>query len=198
MKPLSVYLKLNLVVLGVALYWQGLCHLLGELSVAAAKLRTRSLTHLRSRLRRQVVMPTQSLPATAQRVVQAVVMKAEIKKVALEQGLVFGWASVVTDATGNLVVDHHGDMIPVSELENAAYGYVLNSRRGDEMHGKRHVARLVESFMVTPEKRLALGLGEGPSGWWVGFKIDDPEAMAKVKAGAYLDFSIGGRAKAVE
>jgi hypothetical protein len=122
-------------------------------------------------------------------------MKAEIKKIALNEGMVFGWANTSEDALGQPVVDSHGDSIPLAELEKAAYSYVLHSRRGDAMHEKKHVARLVESFMVTPEKRLALGMGPGPSGWWVGFKIDDAGALQKLKEGAYLDFSIGGRAK---
>jgi hypothetical protein len=125
-------------------------------------------------------------------------MKAEIKKIALNEGMVFGWANTSTDAEGNLIVDHHGDSIPLAELEKAAYAYVLSSRRGDEMHSKRAVARLVESFMVTPEKRQALGMDAGPSGWWVGFKIDDAEALQKLREGTYLDFSIGGRAKRSE
>jgi hypothetical protein len=33
-----------------------------------------------------------------------------------------------------------------------------------------------------------------PAGWWVGFKVDDPEVWAKVESGEYKMFSIGGTA----
>lgn len=126
---------------------------------------------------------------------------ADIKKLDEDRKLVFGWLSVAVDKSGNVVVDSQDDIIPEHELENAAYEFVLYSRRGDEMHAKKGVSRLVESMVFTREKQAALGIPEGVlpmCGWWVGFKVDDAEVWAKVKAGEYRAFSFGGRAVPVE
>jgi len=34
-----------------------------------------------------------------------------------------------------------------------------------------------------------------PSGWWVGFKVQDPEVWAKVKTGERTGFSIHGHGR---
>ena len=110
--------------------------------------------------------------------------------------LVFGWASVANDETGNAVVDSEGDTIPIAELEKAAYNFVLTGGFGAEMHHSRTVASLVESIVFTPEKLEMLGLPEKslPQGWFVGFKVHDAEVWQKIKNGDYAMFSIGGRA----
>lgn len=107
-----------------------------------------------------------------------------------DQRLVFGWANVAD------VVDSHGDIIPADVLEKAAYNFNLNFRDAGQMHTGGSVGRLVESFMVTPEKLAAMGLASDalPIGLWVGFKIDDADVWEKVKAGDYPMFSIQGRA----
>lgn len=113
-----------------------------------------------------------------------------------EQQLVFGWASVISDPTGaELIFDHQGTMIPVSELESAAYDYVLTSREMGDMHDVVGVGQLIESCILTPEKRTAMGLDPvGPIGWWVGFKVTDPGVWARIKSGEISAFSIGGDA----
>jgi hypothetical protein len=118
----------------------------------------------------------------------------EIKKTDEDQRLVFGWLSVAIDENGNPIVDSQRDIIPPDELENAAYEFVLYSRQAGEMHKTIGVGRLVESMVFTVEKQAALGIPPGilPVGWWVGFKIDDPEVWEKVKSGEYAAFSIGG------
>tara|TARA_R100000808_G_scaffold14529_1_gene34239 strand:- start:10133 stop:10774 length:642 start_codon:yes stop_codon:yes gene_type:complete len=122
-------------------------------------------------------------------------MSVPISKLASEEKLAFGWASVVADESGNAVIDHQEDRISIPELEKAAYEYVQSSRQSTEMHDKLGVAELVESCMITPEKRKAMGMPEGITGWWVGFRVVDPSVWNKVKDGTYSEFSIGGSAK---
>lgn len=117
-----------------------------------------------------------------------------ISKVDAEKRQVFGWASVVTDESGAAIVDKQGDIIPVDELERAAYGYVLKSREGADMHERRAVSDLIESVVLTAEKREAMGVPAGPCGWWVGYQVQDAEAWAAIKSGDRSEFSIGGRA----
>ncbi len=120
-----------------------------------------------------------------------------ITKVDDDKMLVFGYASVAAMADGERVVDLHGDVISPASLERAAYDYVLRSRDGGSMHQKMGVARLVESFVITPEKLAAMGLSGGPGTavWHVGFKVDDPEVWRAVKSGQLKAFSIAGKAK---
>jgi hypothetical protein len=121
-----------------------------------------------------------------------------IAKVAPEKQLVFGWLSVAVDEDGELVEDLHEDEIPPDELEGAAYEFVLMHRNAGEMHEHTSgIGRLIESFCTTPEKLRAMGIPKGvlpECGWWVGFKIDDPEVWTKIKSGEYSAFSIGGTA----
>ncbi len=122
-----------------------------------------------------------------------------LAKVDDEQGLVFGWASVAASATGELVVDSQDEVIEPADLERGAYDYVLNFAETGEMHDGPAKGRLVESLVLTPEKARAMGVQEPMhAGWWVGFKIDDPDVFEKVKAGEYQAFSIQGVADAEE
>ena len=101
---------------------------------------------------------------------------AEIVKVDPDQQLVFGWASVIADHDGRTLLDRQGDYIDSdSEMEKAAYDYVLHSRDGGEMHIRKGVATLVESMVFSIEKQAALGITPGtmPVGWWIGFKVND-------------------------
>lgn len=113
-----------------------------------------------------------------------------------DERLVFGWANVSVAADGTQVVDSHSDMIDPDVLEKAAYEYVLQFRDAGQMHAGGSVGRLVESFMVTPQKLEAMGLASDalPVALWVGFKIDDADVWAKVKSGEYPAFSIQGQA----
>lgn len=123
----------------------------------------------------------------------------EIAKVDADKRQVFGWCSL-SEIDGEPVVDLQGDYAPIEEIEKSAYEYVVSSRKGGDMHARdgdqpRHVANLVESFVVTPEKLEQMGLPSDslPLGWWVGFKVDDDETWAKVKSGERTGFSIHGR-----
>lgn len=120
-----------------------------------------------------------------------------IAKTVPDQMLVFGWSNVAADADGRQIEDLQGDIIPTEELEKAAYDHVLRFRSTGEKHDPdlRHKGRLVESCVFTREKQAAMGIPPGilPEGWWVGYKIDDPAAWAKIKSGEYQSFSVGGK-----
>ena len=115
-----------------------------------------------------------------------------------DRRLVFGWASVSADLSGQMIEDLQGDMLDIDELEHAAYDYVLEFRDAGERHDpeKRKMGRLVESIVFTPEKLAAMGVPDSlvKKAWWVGFKIDDDQAWEKIKAGEYEMFSIEGKA----
>lgn len=112
-----------------------------------------------------------------------------------EERLVFGWASVSRDASGQWIVDSEGDVIEPADLEKAAYEFVMVCGEGGDNHERTGVAKLVESCVFTPEKCVALGLEQKmPTGWWVGFKVLDEEVWLKIKSGEYSMFSIGGEA----
>ncbi len=116
--------------------------------------------------------------------------------------LAFGWASVAIRADGEVIEDWQGDIIEPDVLENAAYEYVMFYGDGGEMHDPESgvVAKLIESVVFTPEKMQAMGIPEGtlPVGWWIGFKVTDPDVWEKVKDGTYSMFSIEGVAERVE
>jgi hypothetical protein len=124
-----------------------------------------------------------------------------IAKVDEEQRLVFGWASV-SEIDGRPVDDRQNDRIAIEEVEKAAYDYVLNSRVGGSMHarvgkgdaGPYQAARLVESFVSTPEKLVKMGLAPDalPHGQWIGLKVDDDDAWGKVKRREYTGLSLHG------
>ncbi len=123
------------------------------------------------------------------------VMKSDDEKM-----LAFGWASVAIRADGEVVEDWQGDIIEPDELERAVYDYVRLYRDGGEMHERGGVAELVESVVFTEDKMRVMGIPENtlPVGWWIGFKVTDPDVWEKVKGGTYSMFSIEGEAERVE
>lgn len=109
---------------------------------------------------------------------------------------IFGWANVSIDKSGRLIVDSHDDIIELSDLEDAAYDFVLNARETGDMHQGDAVGTMIESMVFTPDKLEALGL-EGsdlPQGWWVGFHVEDAPTFDLVKTGARKMLSIQGTA----
>jgi hypothetical protein len=125
--------------------------------------------------------------------------EGEISKVDSDKRQVFGWASIV-EMNGEPVVDLQGDYIAIDEVEKSAYEYVHKSRKGGDMHlrnefGEPKVgSHMIESFVVTEDKKEALGLPpETPTGWWVGYQVNDDELWGKVKSGERTGFSIHGR-----
>lgn len=128
---------------------------------------------------------------------KGVVWKGEISKMDTDKRQVFGWASIV-EKDGKPVVDLQEDMMTLEEIEKAAYDYVVTSRKGGHQHQRngndpKHVSDMIESFLVTPEKKEQMGLPETmPNGWWVGFKVNDDETWQAVKDGKLKEFSIHG------
>lgn len=126
--------------------------------------------------------------------------EGEFSKVDSDKRQVFGWASIV-EMNGRPVVDLQGDYISIDEVEKAAYSYVHKSRKGGDMHLRDgdqavHKSDMIESFVVTPEKKKALGLPDDtPTGWWVGYQVNDDALWAKVKSGERTGFSIHGRGR---
>jgi hypothetical protein len=118
-----------------------------------------------------------------------------------DRRLVFGFAKFAEspEARGTLLVDTQGDLVTPDDLEDAAYGYVLVSRDAGEMHETAGAGTLVESFVVTPEKLIQMGL-EGdavPQGWWVGYHVAEVEEgqsdpWDRITSGEYAGFSIEG------
>ena len=129
-----------------------------------------------------------------------VIWEGEFAKADADKQQVFGWASVV-EVNGEPVVDLQGDYISSDEMERAGYEYVMKSRRGGDMHLRDdwspvQKSDMIESFIVTEEKRDAMGLPDSvPTGWWVGFQVQDPEVWSKVKSGERTGFSIHGHGK---
>jgi len=130
---------------------------------------------------------------------EALRSRFKIQKFDDDKMLAFGWASVTVTASGMQVEDHHEDTIETAELENAAYQFVELYREGGEMHERGGCAVLVESMVFTKEKMTALGIPEGtlPEGWFIGFKVTDPDVWGKVKSGEYSMFSIEGTAERI-
>lgn len=125
----------------------------------------------------------------------------EISKVDGDKRLAFGWASIGQTPDGKLVSDRQGDEIhSADEIEKSAYDFVVDCRDSGEMHVRKGVGTMVESFVSTPEKCAAMGIPEGtlPTGWWVGFRVTDDEVWKSVKEGKYKMFSVHGRGKREE
>lgn len=136
---------------------------------------------------------------------KALTWTGEIAKVDDDKRQVFGWCSVV-EVDGQPVVDRQGDYIHIDDVEKSAYTYVLESRKGGDMHARvrkglstewnqpKHTADLIESVVFTPEKLAKMGLRSetGSLGWWVGFKVNDDEQWNLVKSGERTAFSIHG------
>ena len=126
-----------------------------------------------------------------------VVWHGEISKMDTDKRQVFGWASIV-EIDGKPVIDLQGDYMTVDEIEKAAYDYVKSSRKGGHQHqktddGPKHVSDMIESFLVTDEKKRQMGLPDStPTGWWVGFQVNDDDVWAQVKDGKLPGFSIHG------
>lgn len=120
----------------------------------------------------------------------------EIAKIDDERRLVFGWANVSVRKDGEQIVDLQDDMIDPEDLEDAIYAFNLEFRKAGVNHTGGTIGDLVESFVVTPEKLVAMGLASDalPIGAWVGFRLDDEDTWQLVKSGTYGCFSIQGRA----
>lgn len=124
----------------------------------------------------------------------------QIQKSDDDKMLAFGWASVAVTEDGEQIEDWQSDMIDPDVLEHAAYQFVELYREGGEMHERGGAAVLVESMVFTEKKMASLGIPPGtlPIGWWIGFRVTDPDVWEKVKDGTYSMFSIEGEAERVD
>jgi hypothetical protein len=124
-------------------------------------------------------------------------VRGEISKMNTEKKQVFGWASVI-ELNGQPVIDLQDDVMTIDTIEKAAYNYVNKSRKGGRQHQRNgeeplHVSDMIESFVLTPEKKQAMGLPDTtPTGWWCGFQINDDDTWQAYKDGKLKDFSIHG------
>lgn len=145
----------------------------------------------------------QQVPELGQKVAETVKkdvdfsIRGEISKMNVEKKQVFGWASVI-EINGEPVIDLQGDVMTIDTIEKAAYDYVHKSRKGGNQHQRSgeeplHVSDMIESFVLTPEKKDQMGLPDTvPTGWWVGFKINDDATWESYKNGQLKDFSVHG------
>ena len=141
-------------------------------------------------------LPSQKGTAKVEKRVE-VTWGGEIAKADADKQQIFGWASVI-ELDGEPVLDLQGDVISPEEMEKAGYSYVMKSRKGGDMHLRDNwepiqKSDMIESFIVTEEKRQAMGLPDSvPTGWWVGFQVQDPQVWSDIKAGKRTGFSIHG------
>ena len=124
-------------------------------------------------------------------------IRGEVSKMNVDLKQVFGWASVI-EMNGQPVIDLQDDIMTIETIEKAAYDYVHKSRKGGRQHQRdgdqpMHVSDMIESFVLTPEKKEQMGLpNTTPTGWWVGFQINDDDTWAAYKDGKLKEFSIHG------
>lgn len=124
-------------------------------------------------------------------------IRGEVSKMNTDKKQVFGWASVI-EVGGEPVIDLQGDVMTIETIEKAAYSYVHGSRKGGRQHERQgeeplHVSDMIESFVLTPEKKEKMGLPpETPTGWWVGFQVNDDDTWQAYKDGKLKEFSIHG------
>lgn len=124
-------------------------------------------------------------------------IRGEVCKMNKDLQQVFGWASVI-EMDGEPIIDLQGDVMTIETIEKAAYSYVHGSRKGGRQHARDgeeplHVSDMIESFVLTPEKKEKMGIPDSvPTGWWCGFKINDADTWADFKSGKLKDFSIHG------
>ena len=127
-------------------------------------------------------------------------LRLPIAKLDKSQHTVFGLASIITDNQGRPIVDHGDDVILASDLEKAVHSASLigGAGKAGDMHLFKGVADLVESAVITSEKRQASRgfLGDSlAEGWWVGLKIRDESVWNEILKGRRPELSIKIRAK---
>lgn len=131
-------------------------------------------------------------------------LRVPISKLDADQNRVFGFASVC-DKNGKPVIDSQDEWMTESDLEEAFYDFVKNSRSAGEMHQDSGdgFGECIECMVFTKEKQKVLGIvlkddeGHQIVPAWVGFEVT-PELFAKVKDRTYPAFSIGGNGVRLE
>lgn len=130
------------------------------------------------------------------------VTKSLVAKISDERRTATGWANVVVDARGEVVIDKQGDIIDVDDLRDAAHAYMANSRVVKVGHAGPKVGTTVEMLVITDEVADMIAKSGKTRGAIYTRKYDEtPEgerAWQEVKRRAELGLpsmsSIGGSA----
>lgn len=131
-------------------------------------------------------------------------MSADTMAKAADQQLVMGWANVVTDKDGLVIVDRQRDVIRMDTLAKAARDYFATSAVGGVVHMRVpaahggtepvRIGKAIEGLIVTPLVKAVLGLpADTPHGFAITMHVESPAAWKAVRAGTFKMFSIGGR-----
>src|SRR4051794_6046807 len=127
---------------------------------------------------------------------EAVELTAEaqrIVKIDADKRLVTGWFTVCTKG-GEPVTDLQGHVVPIEVAQDAYVDFMLNSRRGNDMHVGEPDSVVVECFTWSAERQAAFGVDFGQEGTAGTVLVLNDEKWAQVKAGDRPMFSIGGLA----
>lgn len=111
-----------------------------------------------------------------------------------ERRILTAITNIVTDAEGNPVVDHQGDVIKIDNLEQAFIDAFADGGldKGGTMHRNKGGVDVVMHMTFSKGEREALGFGPGPELGIVKLRVNDDQVWADVKAGKYPEVSIGG------
>lgn len=113
-----------------------------------------------------------------------------------EKRLVTAITNVVSDAEGNPVVDHQGDVITIDNLEDAFIAAFADGgiAKGGVMHTGEHRGDvdIVGYLTLSHDERIKCGFGQGPEIGIVKLRVNDAQLWADVKAGKYPEVSIEG------
>ena len=109
---------------------------------------------------------------------------------------IYGWFSVAKTKDGKTLVDRHGDVIDVAELESAASEFLKEYRQGGLEHAGGAPNELISSVVFSRELQDAMGIPAGvlPEGWFGGFEVAE-SVYQRVAKGSLLMFSIEGEAE---
>lgn len=131
-------------------------------------------------------------------------MAFDIVKADTAQHIAYGWGNISVDQ-GELVTDRQGDQIDPATLEDAVVDFMLNSRDSGVMHEGEAVAKVIASFVTTPDIIKAFfgdALGDNidkvPIGWMLGVKVLDAQTWQDVVDGKLRAFSIQGTADRID
>lgn len=118
-------------------------------------------------------------------------LRCDFEKVDDELRIVYGWASVTSEAN-KAIVDLQGDIIEIADLQKAAHDFITFERQAGDMHVEMGVGTVVDSVVFTADVQKSLGIDLGRQGWWIGMKVTDDSVWKRVKSGDFTGFSIGG------
>lgn len=131
---------------------------------------------------------------------------AQVCKVDLGLGLVFGWAIICTkngepyfdlqvnEDTGEPEPDH----IPEDTMLKSAAEFMIDTRTAGDMHERdennQPIQRgtVVFAWPLTGDVAKAMGIKCDTTGLMIAMKPNDPDILQKFRDGIYTGFSIGG------